>query len=943
MSISPISAHSQNKVNDTNIYIENLKIVDGYTEQLPDGSNIKVYDGKTGSLLCDSLRLHFQWIDGVRRIYGYYGHITAADEYIFKYAAPGYDSLEIRQSMLDKRGHRVKEFRFKDGYYVWQKVVSLNEVTVKASKILMVNKGDTIVYNAANFRMRQGSMLDDLIRALPGAAIDENGKITINGQFVSSVLIQGRDFFNGDPRIALRNLPAYTVNKIKVYRKAPDQYNAISQERSEVERQNDPLVMDVGLKRDYQQGLISNYEAGGGTSLDVGMGKWLARLFALRYTNHSSLAVYGSANNISDDASPGDKGEWRRNEVEGDLKTYKGGVSLQLNPKDSKFDFKTNVEAKHQDSHLLSTEYKENYYLTGNTFRHVNAFNDRNTTDINWNGEVNYQAGKYHFLYIAAKSIYTHNKENVDKLTDYLEGNDSLYVRRLVTRSKNDIWSGSVRMNGGIYKNSITVNYGGDIGYRHNKGNRLWSDFVDYSDFRQKDAFQWSKYDILFKNYNYGLFVAISKRFNSDRKSGLKQLYLRYDYSQKHNSDNQELLRSNEDLAPSALTPDQLNIDLANSYHTTIMERSSSIHPKITADLLNTSFSIEEDFVFTNRKIHDFRNSSPSSVSRHNFTGQTDFNITYKIRNNYSTRLQIDCTAAPELPSLLYLLNVRDGSDPLNISLGNGNLKTTWVYLAQGRFFYEWQPLSKRLFMEMQYRKTDNAVGMASLLDRKTGITTTMPMNVDGNWHIQGKLNYSQFLDKNSRWNIASELTFRYQHSVDFTGTGQSSDSGSTTLEKRSVSNTMLREKLRADCRLGQWSVTAIADLSWRWARSHDANFRDINFRDFKYGLDVSFPTLLGFDLVSDIMAYSRWGYMLNGSNSTDWVWNVSLNRSFGKSRQWLVKATGFDILQQLSAYRQSVNAQGNTEMWTNSTPSYVIATITYRLDLKPKKKSISK
>ncbi len=91
----------------------------------------------------------------------------------------------------------------------------LDEVTVTATKVKMVIKGDTIEYNAAAFQLAEGSMLDNLIRALPNAELDNNGRITVNGEFVSELMVNGRDFFKGDPRVALSNLPAYTVKKYK--------------------------------------------------------------------------------------------------------------------------------------------------------------------------------------------------------------------------------------------------------------------------------------------------------------------------------------------------------------------------------------------------------------------------------------------------------------------------------------------------------------------------------------------------------------------------------------------------------------------------------------------------------------------------------------------------------------------------------------------------------
>lgn len=86
----------------------------------------------------------------------------------------------------------------------------LKGVTISATKIKFYNKGDTIVYNADAFQLGEGSMLDALIRQLPGAEL-RNGQIYVNGKFVSSLLLNGKDFFKGNNQIMLDNLPTYMV------------------------------------------------------------------------------------------------------------------------------------------------------------------------------------------------------------------------------------------------------------------------------------------------------------------------------------------------------------------------------------------------------------------------------------------------------------------------------------------------------------------------------------------------------------------------------------------------------------------------------------------------------------------------------------------------------------------------------------------------------------
>lgn len=95
-------------------------------------------------------------------------------------------------------------------------------MTVTATKVKFYNKGDTLFYNADAFVLFEGSMLDALVRQLPGVELHPDGQIFVNGRFVESLLLNGKDFMKGDNKVLLENLGAYTVKDIKVYDRQED-------------------------------------------------------------------------------------------------------------------------------------------------------------------------------------------------------------------------------------------------------------------------------------------------------------------------------------------------------------------------------------------------------------------------------------------------------------------------------------------------------------------------------------------------------------------------------------------------------------------------------------------------------------------------------------------------------------------------------------------------
>ena len=133
----------------------------------------------------------------------------------------------------------------------------LREVTVRATKVKMVMRGDTLIYNADAFNLAEGSMLDALVSRLPGCQLTKDGRIYVNGKYVESLLVNGQDFFSGSPKLALENLPAYTVSRIKVFDRAGASSRMMGRDMHDKQ-----YVMDVKLKKEYSVGYLGNIEIG---------------------------------------------------------------------------------------------------------------------------------------------------------------------------------------------------------------------------------------------------------------------------------------------------------------------------------------------------------------------------------------------------------------------------------------------------------------------------------------------------------------------------------------------------------------------------------------------------------------------------------------------------------------------------------------------------------
>ena len=251
----------------------------------------------------------------------------------------------------------------------------LDEVNVVATKVKFYYKGDTVVYNADAFVLAEGSMLDGLVRQLPGVEIRDDGNIYHNGKLVENLLLNGKEFFNNNNQIMLDMLPAFTVKNIKMY----DKYGHTSELLGQ-QRQDDKLyVMDVVLKREYNIGWMGNAEGGGGTS-----GRYLGQLFAMRHTDHSRITLYGAINNLNDKRKPGQDSNWSPDQLSpGRSKEIQGGIDYYIGDREGKYILNGNVQVGHSDLDLVENTDKVNFLPTNDTYEYIRSQSRNKSFNVN--------------------------------------------------------------------------------------------------------------------------------------------------------------------------------------------------------------------------------------------------------------------------------------------------------------------------------------------------------------------------------------------------------------------------------------------------------------------------------------------------------------------------------------------------------------------------------
>lgn len=809
-------------------------------------------------------------------------------------------------------------------------VHELQEVTVKATKIKMVMRGDTIVYNADAFNLAEGSMLDALVARLPGTRLTRDGQIFVNGRLVKSLLVNGRDFFSGNPKMALENLPSYTVSKIKVYDREGQSSRLMQRDMGDKS-----LVMDVKLKKEYYATLFGNVEAGVGSD-----GRFALKGFDMKSSRKEMFFAFTNINNLSDNQKADMNGQWTPQETPNGLLTNRSANVSYARFYDSSMDkwFSTQNSISHDDIDLQTRKNAETFLPGGNLIRQSMGQTDTKATVFDSQNALHYgERGKYSTM----TSLNFHYQRNRKYTDTYTACSDSTsLLNELMERSKEKSENYHLTLT-----NSSTLKYITDL---------LHSDFCMEYDKLHGNTF--SLYDLRYEEASLSRdfrnkYLASDSR-HWDVKEGIAydwnwpgwSLHPQYQYEYKYNKTNSALYRLDKlencdsthyDLLPSSRAALLKVLDDNNSYYYTEYQNHHRLmlEWEINAVTGHNKMNIEYGYIrlplrFVNKNLYYTR------VGRHDVSAhEVFFEPEAYFTGGKSVRWELNAAIKSEIPDLVKKVDYRDDSDPLFLFSGNPNLKNIHRYQASLLLRHEGD-VQRIWNASVKYNKTDNDIAYATLYDMRTGISTLMPVSVNGNWRMEGQTGLSLPLDSARRWTIGNQLSVRYDHNVDMTTTEKDAASMRSV-----VNNWQLEDEVKLNFRPNDHMEFALlAGGTYYFIHSRRNGFNNVHAGDYKVGLTTEFQLPWSIAFGSDMTLYARRGYYKSMMNTTDWVWNAHLSRGLMKGAL-VAKLTGFDLLHQLTNTRYEMNAQGRTEVWYNSLPRYMMLSLAWRFNISPKQK----
>ena len=871
-------------------------------------------------------------------------------KYLLKITSIGYKTLVRDISITGDKNVALGNITFSAD------AVMLKEATVTGQASKVTVRKDTFVYSADAYRTPEGSVIEELVKKLPGAEVDDDGKITINGKEVKKILVDGKEFMTGDTKTAMQNLPTYIINNIKAY----DQRSDLSRITG-IDDGEEETVLDFGIKPGMNKGMFANVD------LSVGnKSRYAERLMTAVFKNNWKLMGFANANNTGDRGFPGGGGGGRWGRANG-LSASKM-LGLNFNYDDSKkLQMDISLRWNHRNGDVYSKQSVENFVSSAGSFSNSISQNYTRADNINFNMRMEWKPDTMTNIMFRPSISTSKNDGNSKSRSATFTEDPYLYVGDpLADASIEELAADSLmvnrRSNGNLtYSDNINVNTVLQVNRKlNNKGRNVTlrgqfrygdaeSNSMSISDvilYQIRNAagndstYYTNRYNLTpTKNSSYSLEATYSEPI-------FKRTYLQFRYRATYNYNKSD--RSTYDFSHfptnifSGVTQEYrgwnnylslltnpldyyLDDDLSRFSEYKNMIHEGHVMFRLIRDKykLNAGVMLQAQ---NNKFVQDYRGVHTDTTRNVvNFTPTLDF----RYNPNDVTELRINYRGRTEQPSMSNLLDITDDSDPLNITKGNPGLKPSFTNNFELFYNTYIQSHQRGIMTFANYSTTSNSISNMVTYDERTGGRTTRPENINGNWNANLGVMFNTAIDSAGVWNINTFTMGSYNNYV-----GYLYVDALKAAQKNTTRTTFLRERLQGSFRKDWIELSVDGSVNYTHTRNLLQSQSNLDTWQFSYGGGINLFAPWGSSLSTDIHNQSRRGYNDASMNTNELIWNAQISQTFLKGKPLTVSLQFYDILHQQSNYSRSVNAMQRSDTEYNNINSYAMLHVIYRLNI---------
>lgn len=821
--------------------------------------------------------------------------------------------------------------------------VMLQEAVVVAEAPQVTVVEDTLMYNSSAYRTPEGAMLEELVKKLPGAEIDDDGNVKINGKDLKKIMVDGKEFFGGDVKTGLKNLPVDMVDKLKTYDKKSDLARVTGIDDGEEE-----TVLDLTVKKGMNQGWFGNADLGVGTK-----DRYTGRMMLNRFVDKTQFSIIGSANNVNDQgfSGGGDGPRWRSNNGLNATKMLGANFATQTN----KLELGGSVRYNFQDADISSINSSERFLQNGNSYSNSNNKNRNKGTNLNadfrmeWKPDTltniifrpNFSYGRTNNASRSESGTFNEDPFNlIVNPNDYLNfdnlSDDPLKDIRVnatnsasLSKGKSLSGNATLQVNRKLNNRGRNLTFRGVFGYGDNDNDQYTQSETRYYQLLNHlggDSILYRNQYITTptRNYNYTAQVTYSEPI---AKATFLQFSYQFQYKYSKSDKTTFDLLDYPDWAIGGALPSGYESHAVDSLSKNAEYRYYNhdasvglrfIRPKYQLNVgmsfqpQNSTLSYKKgDYMIdTTRTVFNF---APNMDLRFRFSKVSQLRFTYRGRSNQ--------------PTMENLLPITDNSNPLNIRMGNPGLKPSFAHTM--RLFYNTYNAEKQrgIMTHFSFTATQNSISNSTRYNEETGGLITRPENINGNWNAFGMFGFNTAL-KNKKYTINTFTNVNYQNNVAFLYNQDTKNN-----DRNTSTGLTLGERVTGSYRNDWFEFSLNGSINYTAERNKLRPENNQEPYTYSYGASTNITMPWKMTLATNIANQSRRGYRDSSMNRDELIWNAQLAQSLLKGAA-TVSFEVYDILRQQSNISRSLSADMRSVSEYNGINSYCMVHFIYRLNI---------
>ena len=821
--------------------------------------------------------------------------------------------------------------------------VMLQEAVVVAEAPQVTVVEDTLMYNSSAYRTPEGAMLEELVKKLPGAEIDDDGNVKINGKDLKKIMVDGKEFFGGDVKTGLKNLPVDMVDKLKTYDKKSDLARVTGIDDGEEE-----TVLDLTVKKGMNQGWFGNADLGAGTK-----DRYTGRMMLNRFVDKTQFSIIGSANNVNDQGFSGGGGgpRWRSSNGLNATKMLGANFATQTN----KLELGGSVRYNFQDADISSINSSERFLQNGNSYSNSNNKNRNKGTNLNadfrmeWKPDTltniifrpNFSYGRTNNASRSESGTFNEDPFNlIVNPNDYLNfdnlSDDPLKDIRVnatnsasLSKGKSLSGNATLQVNRKLNNRGRNLTFRGVFGYGDNDNDQYTQSETRYYQLLNHlggDSILYRNQYITTptRNYNYTAQVTYSEPI---AKATFLQFSYQFQYKYSKSDKTTFDLLDYPDWAIGGALPSGYESHAVDSLSKNAEYRYYNhdasvglrfIRPKYQLNVgmsfqpQNSTLSYKKgDYMIdTTRTVFNF---APNMDLRFRFSKVSQLRFTYRGRSNQ--------------PTMENLLPITDNSNPLNIRMGNPGLKPSFAHTM--RLFYNTYNAEKQrgIMTHFSFTATQNSISNSTRYNEETGGLITRPENINGNWNAFGMFGFNTAL-KNKKYTINTFTNVNYQNNVAFLYNQDTKNN-----DRNTSTGLTLGERVTGSYRNDWFEFSLNGSINYTAERNKLRPENNQEPYTYSYGASTNITMPWKMTLATNIANQSRRGYRDSSMNRDELIWNAQLAQSLLKGAA-TVSFEVYDILRQQSNISRSLSADMRSVSEYNGINSYCMVHFIYRLNI---------